>query len=128
SVQLFVERARAVWEDFDLNEDNIQAVCEICASLDGIPLAIEFAAARLDIMDPVALAGRLGERLSVLTTGRRTALYRHRTLRATMDWSYDLLDEEARAFLQALSVFRSSFDMAAAAAVVGDEGDSDKVL
>ncbi len=128
SVQLFVERARAVWEDFDLNEDNVQAVCEICASLDGVPLAIEFAAARLDIMDPVALEGRLGERLTVLTTGRRTAPHRHRTLRAMMDWSYDLLDEETRTFLKALSVFRSSFDMPAAAAVVDDHADSEKVL
>jgi predicted ATPase/DNA-binding winged helix-turn-helix (wHTH) protein len=117
SVHLFVERAMAARSDFELTSDNVDDVCDICRRLDGIPLALEFAAARSDVMDAAALALRLEDRFALLTKGRRTALPRQRTLRATMDWSYELLDPAARAFLSRLALFRSSFDIAGAIAV-----------
>jgi predicted ATPase/DNA-binding winged helix-turn-helix (wHTH) protein len=117
SVHLFVERAMAVRSDFELTPDNVQDVCDICRRLDGIPLALEFAAARSDVMDAATLALRLEDRFALLTKGRRTALPRQRTLRATMDWSYELLNPAAKGFLRRLAVFRSSFDIADAIAV-----------
>jgi predicted ATPase/DNA-binding winged helix-turn-helix (wHTH) protein len=125
SVRLFVERAIAARSDFELTSDNVDDVCDICRRLDGIPLALEFAAARLDVMDAATLALRLEDRFALLTKGRRTALPRQRTLRATMDWSYELLDPAAQAFLRRLAVFRSSFDIAEAIAVAAPSSSAE---
>ncbi|OWK29961.1 ATP-binding protein [Sphingomonas mucosissima] len=114
---LFTDRARAVNADFRLDEDNLSAVVEICQRLDGIPLAIELAAARGDIMTPQAIAAGLDDRFALLNRGRRTAVPRQRTLRGALDWSYDLLDPPVRALLDRLSLFRSSFAADAAAAL-----------
>jgi predicted ATPase/DNA-binding winged helix-turn-helix (wHTH) protein len=120
SVQLLTERARAACGVFEVSADNADALCAICRQLDGIPLALEFAAARLDMMDPATLLERLGNRLLPLTKGWRTASPRHRTLRATIDWSYDLLDPAARTLLHRLAVFRSAFDLADVLAIAPD--------
>ncbi|GGF77537.1 transcriptional regulator [Azorhizobium oxalatiphilum] len=117
AVQLFVERARAVQQTFALTEANVAAVCDICVRLDGLPLALEFAAARLDVMDVAMLAGRLDDRFAVLTQGKRTALPRQQTLRAVLDWSYELLDAPSQMALRRLAVFTGSFDLRAALAV-----------
>ena len=92
AVRLFVERAGAAAPDFLLDEVNTDAVSEICRRLDGIPLAIELAAARVVSMSPVQISRRLDERFRLLTGGRRTAVERHQTLRATVDWSYSMLE------------------------------------
>ncbi len=91
SVQLFNERALAIIDGFALDDDGIAPVLEICHRLDGVPLALELAAARVDVFGVKGLAARLDDRFTLLTSGRRTALPRHQTLRATMDWSYELL-------------------------------------
>lgn len=113
AIRLFVDRATAVRDNFQLDERNVSAVCDICLRLDGIPLAIEFAAARADWLDVQAIAEHLDARFKLLTKGRRTALPRHQTLRATLDWSYDLLDSRSQAVLRSISLFRTSFDMTA---------------
>ncbi len=104
-IRLFVERARAVKSDFALTEQNAVAVLQICRRLDGIPLALELAAARVTLLTVEHIAERLNDRFSLLTQGSRTALPRQQTLRATIDWSYDLLLEEPRLLFQRLSVF-----------------------
>ncbi|MEE3623538.1 winged helix-turn-helix domain-containing protein [Nitrospirillum sp. BR 11752] len=116
---LFFERARAVRSDFSVDDGNAQDLAEICRRLDGIPLAIELAAARVDLMDLPELASRLHDRLNLLTRGRRTALPRHRTLRAALDWSYELLAPEEKELLISLSVFRAGFDAADACGLTG---------
>ncbi|TWB45921.1 ATP-binding protein [Nitrospirillum pindoramense] len=116
---LFFERARAVRSDFTVDDGNAQDLAEICRRLDGIPLAIELAAARVDLMELPELASRLHDRLNLLTRGRRTALPRHRTLRAALDWSYELLAPEEKDLLISLSVFRAGFDPADACGVTG---------
>ncbi|WP_044559817.1 winged helix-turn-helix domain-containing protein [Azospirillum sp. B4] len=123
---LFFERARAVRSDFAVDDATAPALAEICRRLDGIPLAIELAAARVDLMDLPELAGRLHDRLNLLTRGRRTALPRHRTLRAALDWSYELLAPEEKELLISLSVFRAGFDAADARGLTG--GDEIDVL
>ena len=105
SVRLFLERARAVKSDFTLTEDNALAVAEICARLDGLPLAIELAAARVNSIALQDMLGRLGNRLKLLRGGPRDLPARQRTLRATIDWSHDLLEEQGRTLLRRLSVF-----------------------
>ncbi|WP_051356602.1 ATP-binding protein [Azorhizobium doebereinerae] len=122
AVELFVERARAIQHHFVLTEANVAAVCDICIRLDGLPLALEFAAARLDVMDVATLAGRLDDRFSLLTKGKRTAVPRQQTLRAVLDWSYELLDGPSQAALRRLSVFRACFDLRAAMAVIAGPG------
>lgn len=119
SVRLFVERARSVQPAFELSDENAEAVARICARLDGIPLAIELAAARVKGLPPGQLADRLDDRFRYLTGGHRTSLPRQRTLRAAIDWSYDLLDAPERALLARLSVFRGSFDLVAVETVCG---------
>jgi predicted ATPase/class 3 adenylate cyclase len=121
ATRLFVERARAVRPEF-APEANRQAVAEICRRLDGVPLAIELAAARVAVMGPVDIASRLDERFRLLTGGRRTAVERHQTLRATVDWSYSLLSPTERWVFDRLSVFAGSFDADAAEAVTAGEG------
>ncbi len=121
AVQLFNERARAIMDGFALDGDDIAPVIEICRRLDGMPLALELAAARVDVFGVKGLAARLDDRFAVLTSGRRTALPRHQTLRAAMDWSYEVLPETEQVVFRRLAVFRGSFTMEAAAAVAIDE-------
>ncbi len=117
AVQLFFERARRVDPNFVLTEANIDAVTDICASLDGLPLAIELAAARLRVLSPDTIRERLDRRLQLLTGGARDAPERQQTLRATIDWSHDLLDPAAQALFRRLAVFRGGWTLAAAETV-----------
>lgn len=119
AVLLFCQRARATQPSFGLTPDNVEAVRSICRQLDGIPLALELAAARLRVLSTQQVASRLDDRFALLTAGPRTARPRHQTLRATMDWSYSLLSRSEQDGLQALTVFPADFDATAAAAVVG---------
>ena len=121
AVQLFDDRARATVDGFVLDDSDVPAVLEICRRLDGVPLALELAAARVDAFDVKGLAAQLDDRFAVLTKGRRTALPQHQTLRATMDWSYDLLSEIEQLVFRRLAVFQGDFTMDAAAAVAVDE-------
>lgn len=105
SVRLFCERARALSPAFELTPANALAIGEICRRLDGIALAIELAAARIDTMSPTQVAERLGDRFELLSVGSRTALPRHQTLRSALDWSHDLLSEPEQALLRRLAVF-----------------------
>jgi predicted ATPase/class 3 adenylate cyclase len=120
SVALFRERVRAADAEFALTADNAPAVARICRRLDGIPLAIELAAARVRILSPEQIADRLDDRFHFLSAGPRTASARQQTLLATMDWSYDLLSEPERLLLQRTSVFAGSFDLEACEAVAAD--------
>lgn len=122
AVRLFVARARAADPQFTLNERNAATVATICRRLDGIPLAIELAAARSAALGIEGLAQRLDVRFHVLTGGRRTALPRHQTLRATLDWSHRLLAEPDRVVLRRLAVFAGTFTLEAAGSVVVDSG------
>jgi predicted ATPase/DNA-binding XRE family transcriptional regulator len=120
AVQLFLERALAVQSHFALQESNVSSVAQICQRLDGIPLALELAAACIAVFSTEEIAARLDDRFRLLTGGSRTALGRHQTLRALIDWSYALLsDEERRLFLQ-LSVFAGGWTFEAAEAVCSD--------
>ncbi|MCM8748199.1 DUF4062 domain-containing protein [Thermomicrobiaceae bacterium CFH 74404] len=120
AVRLFVERSKAVRHDFRLTADNAAAVAEICRRLDGIPLAIELAAARSKILPPQAILSHLGSRLDLLTSGSRDAPARHQTLRAALDWSYDLLASDEQALFSQLGVFVHGFSLEAASAVAGE--------
>ena len=126
AVRLFAERAALIQPEFALRPDNAEAVARICGHLDGIPLAIELAAARVKALSVEAIAARLGDRFRLLTGGR-TALPRHQTLRAVMDWSHDLLPEPERALLRRLAVFAGGFSLAAAVGVAKD-GDEIETL
>jgi len=119
AVRLFVERARAVDPDFSLTPENTAAVIQICRRLDGVPLAIELAAARVVAMSPAELVEGLQRRFDTLAGGRRRAVQRHQTLRAAIDWSYDLLSEDERRLLVRLAVFSGGGTRAAAEAVCG---------
>jgi predicted ATPase len=105
AVRLLVERAVAVRPSFQVTEANVGAVVEICRALDGMPLAIELAAARFRVLGPEAIAARLGDRFRLFTAGSRTALPRHQTLRAVVEWSWELLGERERALWRGLTVF-----------------------
>ena len=117
SVSLFVERAHAVARGFELTDANAGAVAEICRRLDGLPLAIELAAARIRLLPPQALASRLDQRFSLLTGGARDLPERQRTLRNTLDWSYGLLSAGEQAVFARLGVFAGPFSLPAAEAV-----------
>ncbi|WUW22769.1 AAA family ATPase [Streptomyces sp. NBC_01463] len=122
ALRLFTERARAVRPGFDPEHEpahDPEAVAEICRRLDGLPLAIELAAARLRLLGPRQIADRLDDRFRLLTGGSRTVLPRQQTLQAVVDWSWDLLDEDERTALRQVSVFAGGWDLAAAEAVVG---------
>jgi len=121
AVRLFETRAGAAGGDFVLDDGNADAVVEICQSLDGLPLALELAAAQTTILSPAQISDRLTGRLSVLTGGRRTWPERHRTLRGTIEWSYDLLAHSEQQLFDRLSVFEGDFSLAAAEAVGGGE-------
>jgi predicted ATPase len=117
AVQLFVERAAAVVEDFALTDDNAPLVVEICRKLDGLPLAIEFAAPRVAMLGVEGLTTRLDDRLPLLGLQRRTATPRHRTMRAVLDWSHGLLSDDEQRFFRALGIFTGGFSVEASAAV-----------
>jgi predicted ATPase/class 3 adenylate cyclase len=117
SLALFVDRAQSVAEDFELDDDNVAAVAEICARLDGLPLAIELAAPWVRTLTPRALLRRLDQRLPLLTGGARDAEERQRTLRGAIEWSYDLLSEHEQAVFRRLAVFVGGFRLDAAEAV-----------
>jgi predicted ATPase/DNA-binding CsgD family transcriptional regulator len=122
-VRLFVSRAEAADSNFSLTEENAADIAEICRRLDGLPLAIELAAARVRLLTPSALVPRLTRSLDLLTTGPRDAPERHQTLRNTIQWSYDLLPEETRRVFRQLSVFSDAFGLDAAQAVAGTSED-----
>ena len=127
--RLFEVRARQVAADFRIDEANASAVAEICRRLDGIPLAIELAAARVRVLAPDQIAAGLSDRFRLLTGGLRGAPARQHTLEASLQWSYQLLDEVQRLALARLSVFAGTFELDAAEAVVAGEGiDRDDVL
>ena len=121
AIRLFVERAIASLDTFELHDADILFVTQICHELDGNPLAIELAAARVELLGVRGLAARLDDCLQLLTKGRRTALPRHRTLRATLDWSHGLLSASEQITLRRLALFPGSFDMESASAVAADE-------
>jgi predicted ATPase/DNA-binding winged helix-turn-helix (wHTH) protein len=128
AVRLFIARARALDSEFSPHEENLRVIAAICRRLDGIPLAIEFAAARAAMLGPELVLSRLDERFGLLVGGRRTALPRHQTLRATLDWSYELLSELERCLLRRLAVFAGGFTLEAVTAVMSDEGYSASVI
>ena len=120
STQLFVERARATNSNFRLTEDNASSVAQICSRLDGIPLAIELAAARTKLLSPEQIAARLDDRFRLLVGGSRTALPRQQTLRALIDWSYDLLSDGEKELLRTASVFVGGWTLEAIESVSDD--------
>jgi predicted ATPase/class 3 adenylate cyclase len=120
SIQLFVERARAVQAHFALQDSNAIAVSQICHHLDGIPLALELAAARIAVFSPEEIASHLDDRFRLLTGGSRAALKRHQTLQASIDWSYDLLSDAERTLFRQLSVFSGGWTFEAAEAICSD--------
>ncbi len=121
AVALFVDRARSVDKSFLLTDDNAPIVAEICRRLDGIPLAIELAAARVKILSIPTLAQRLNERFKILTSGSRTALPRQKTLGALIDWSYDLLTPQEQMLFSRVGIFAGGFSLDAATTVCSDE-------
>jgi non-specific serine/threonine protein kinase len=128
AIALFVERARAADHTFVLSDDNVTIVAEICHRLDGVPLAIELAAARVTILSVRALATRLDRQLDLLTGGSRIVAPRHQTMRALIDWSFDLLSEPERRLFERLSVFAGGCALHEAAAVYGDAGDDEDAV
>ena len=122
SVRLFVERATSAQPTFRFSNGNAPAVTQVCARLDGIPLALELAAARVKVLSPEQIAGRLDDRFRLLTGGSRTALPRQQTLRALIDWSYDLLPPNEQAVFRRLAVFSGGWSLDAAEAVCAGGG------
>jgi predicted ATPase/DNA-binding SARP family transcriptional activator len=117
SVQLFVDRAQAVRPDFQVTSSNAPAVAELCQRLEGIPLALELAAARAQVLTPAQMLAQLGQRFEFLVSRRRDAIPRHRTLRAAIEWSYQLLMPELQRFFTHLCVFRGGWSLEAAETV-----------
>ena len=129
SARLFVERAEAVKPTFALTEQNASAVAQVCYRLDGIPLAIELAAARTKVLSVEEIADRLRDSFGVLSAGGRTAMPRQHTLHATMDWSHELLSRKERSLFRRLSVFAGGFSLEAAESVcIGEDVERDEVL
>ncbi len=124
AVQLFVSRARLVRQDFALTAENAAAVAEVCRLVDGLPLAIQLAAARVRLFSATALVGRLGDRLRLLTSSTQDVPARHRTLRATVDWSYALLADGERRFFRDFAVFSAGSRLESIEAVIAPEGDA----
>ncbi len=122
AVQLFAERARAISESFELSDENAPFVVDLCRRLDGLPLAIELAAARVNVFGVRRLAEMLDDRLLLLSEGRRTALPRHQTLHATLEWSFSLLSTDEQKVLCAVSIYRAAFTFESAAAVAMGAG------
>ena len=119
AVRLYVERVQAAIPGFELRGENAAAVARICRALDGLPLAVELAAARVRVLGPEGTARRLGERLALLARNAPDAPQRHRSLRATIDWSYELLDDDARRLFRSLGVFAGTASLEAIEAVAG---------
>src|SRR5216117_2725416 len=117
AIRLFVERTQAVRPSFELREDNVAAIAHICRRLDGLPLAIELAAARARVLDPQQIAARLDDVFGLLSAGSRTAAPRQRTLRGTIEWSHALLTEPERVLFRRLAIFAGGFTIEAAEAV-----------
>src|SRR5205814_746656 len=124
AVQLFVERVTAIVEDFALTDANALPVVEICRRLDGLPLAIEFAAPRVEVLGVEGRAAGLNHSLPLLTARRRTSMPRHRTMRTVVDWSYGLLSEDEQRFFRALGIFAGGFTVEAADAVAINAEDT----
>jgi predicted ATPase len=124
AVTLFIERATAVVPDFTVTNENAPAVAEICARLDGLPLAIELAAARVNMLMPQAILERLGNRLKLLSGGATDLPHRQRTLRATIDWSYRLLSSDEQVLFREMSVFSGGCTLNAAESVCGSDANS----
>ena len=122
SVRLFVERARAAQPNFSLTKDNASFVTEICLRLDGLPLALELAAARVKLLSPQAILSRLDDHLKLLTGGARDLPARHQTLCNTLEWSYSLLNDDEKKLYARLSVFVGGFTLEAAEAVCNVDG------
>ena len=120
AVEFFLDRARAVKPGFELTDENAAAVAGICRRLDGLPLAIELAAARVKLLSPQAILGRLEKRLDLLTGGAHDLPARQRTLRDAIDWSYNLLEPSEQALLARLGVFAGGCSLEVAEAVCGD--------
>src|ERR1700683_2108843 len=127
AVQLFVEQVAASGYAFELNDEDAPTIAEICRRLDGIALALELAASRVGVHGVQAIASLLENEFRLLWRGRRTALPRHQTLRATLDWSYNLLSETERLTLRRLAIFVGAFSLEAALAVVGEDLDPAEV-
>ena len=123
-IHLFVERASAAKSDFTLTEQNALSVAQVCQHLDGVPLAIELAAARVKMMSVGEIAKHLDDRFDLLTAGSRTAFPRHQTLRSAIDWSYDLLSQPERLFFSRISVFTGGFTLNAAKEIATGDGVS----
>jgi predicted ATPase/DNA-binding CsgD family transcriptional regulator len=122
AVRLFADRARAVQSGFELTPQSARSVAHLCAQLDGLPLAIELAAARINVLTVEQIAARIADRFGLLAGGGRTAVPRQRTLRASVDWSYDLLSEQERRLLRRLSIFAGGWTLEAAETVCSGEG------
>jgi predicted ATPase len=120
AVQLFIERASASMDSFELHDSELPMVAQVCSRLEGNPLAIELAAACVDVFGIRGLVAGLTDCLRLLTRGRRTALPRHQSLRATLDWSYELLSPVEQVLLRRLAVFSVPFDMESANIVAAD--------
>jgi predicted ATPase len=125
SILLFVGRAQAVHPSFTLTKDNASAVAEICRRLDGLPLALELAAARIKLLQPQAILSRLDDKLKLLTGGARDLPTRHQALRNTLEWSYDLLNQDEKILYARLSVFIGGFTFEAAEEVCNADGKLD---
>jgi predicted ATPase/DNA-binding XRE family transcriptional regulator len=121
AVALFVDRVRAADSRFELTEDNLQAVVDVCRRLDGLPLALELAAARASVLSPHEISDRLDRLFDVLSAGLQGSVSRHATMRAAIDWSYDLLSSQARTLFDRLAIFRGSFTLETATGVCTDE-------
>jgi non-specific serine/threonine protein kinase len=121
SVELFIERATAAKSDFMVTPENARAIAELCVKLDGLPLAIELAAARVKLLSPQAMLTRVDSRLKLLAGGARDLPERQQTMRAAISWGYNLLDEEEKRLFATLSVFRGSFSLDSAERLAGDD-------
>jgi predicted ATPase len=128
AVQLFIARMRALDPVFSPHSESLRVIAAICRRLDGMPLAIEFAVARAAVIGLELVLAGLDERFGLLTGGRRTALARHQTLRATLDWSYELLPETERCLLRRLGIFAAGFTLEAANVVMSDQGHTAPVV
>ncbi len=128
AIQLFIERAVLAKPNFMATKENMSSIAQICSRLDGIPLAIELAASRVKTLSVDQIAQRLDDRFHLLTGGSRTALPRQQTLRATIDWSYNLLSEQEKSLLRNLTVFSGGWTLEAAEQVCGQEGSEAAIL
>ncbi|HEU0297146.1 MAG TPA: tetratricopeptide repeat protein, partial [Anaerolineales bacterium] len=127
AVRLFIDRATSAVSTFSVTNENAPTIAQICHRLDGIPLAIELAAVKVRVLSLEQIAERLDDRFRLLTSGSRTALERHQTLRATLDWSYNLLSPEEQILFRRLSIFVNGWTLEAAESVCSDESTSGRI-